>query len=308
MSISADGQRLALLLEDATHPAEVWACQADGTDLRQLTDTHPELDGLGLGATELVRWRSRDGMEIEGIVVKPAEFQSGRKYPLVVRPHGGPHGVIRQNFNAEYQVFASHGYVVFAPNFRGSRAYGQAFIDGDRGNLGGGDYLDLMSGVDHLIGEGYVDPERLTITGTSYGGFMTTWTVGHTDRFKAAVAGAPVVNAQSMFGTTDIPRWVVWEYLGYPWERPDLIRTYSPISYVQNVTTPTMIWHGEDDIRVPLSQGLEFYNSLRMLGVPTEMVIYPGEQHGLDRPIHQIDQIQRTLDWFARYITTGTTD
>ena len=159
-------------------------------------------------------------MEIEGIVVKPAGFQTGRKYPLVVRPHGGPHGAVRLRFSADYQVYASHGYVVFAPNFRGSSGYGQPFLDADRGNLGGKDYLDLMSGVDHLISQGYVDPDRLTITGTSYGGFMTAWTVGHTDRFKAAMAGAPVVNAQSFFGTSDIPTWVTWEYYGPPWKVP----------------------------------------------------------------------------------------
>ena len=239
---------------------------------------------------------------------KPAGFQTGRKYPLVVRPHGGPHGAVRLRFSADYQVYASHGYVVFAPNFRGSSGYGQPFLDADRGNLGGKDYLDLMSGVDHLISQGYVDPDRLTITGTSYGGFMTAWTVGHTDRFKAAMAGAPVVNAQSFFGTSDIPTWVTWEYYGPPWKYPDLVRAYSPISYVQYVKTPTLVTHGAEDVRVPLSQGLEFYHSLRALGVPTEMVIYPGEQHGIRRPRHQIDRLQRTLDWFARFIDTGTTN
>lgn len=307
LSVSADGKRLALLVSDPTTPPEVWTTTTDGSGLRQVTTVNSHIDRAGLATTERVRWRSEDGMEIEGLVVKPAGFQSNRKYPLVVRPHGGPHGASRFGFNAEYQVYASHGYVSFAPNFRGSSDYGQSFLDADRGNLGGGDFRDLMSGVDHLIALGYIDPERLAITGTSYGGFLTAWAIGHTERFKAAMAGAPVVNAQSFFGTSDIPTWVTWEYYGPPWKYPDLIRAYSPISYVQFAKTPTLITHGEDDVRVPLSQGFELYRSLKTLGVPTELVIYPGEQHGFSRPAHQVDRLRRTLEWFAKHLAaTGT--
>jgi dipeptidyl aminopeptidase/acylaminoacyl peptidase len=300
LSISRDGKRLVFLSQNPSHPADVWTSRSDGKRLRQLTDTNPQLNGLA--SAELVRWASSDGMQIEGIVVKPEGFDPTRRYPLVVRPHGGPHGNAAWRFHTDDQFYASQGYVVFAPNFRGSTGYGQAFVDADRGQLGGGDFLDLMSGVDYLIGQEYVDPDRLVIAGISYGGFMTTWAVGHTDRFKAAMAGAPVVNAQSMFATSDIPAWVTWEYLGPPWKNPDLIRTYSPITYVQNVTTPTLIIHGEDDVRVPLSQGREFWHSLRTLGVPTEFVIYPGEQHGSWSPEHQVDILERTVDWFARYL------
>jgi dipeptidyl aminopeptidase/acylaminoacyl peptidase len=307
VSVSSDGQRLALLMNAPLSPPEVWVAQGDGSGLRQVTTVNAHIDRAGLATTERVRWRSEDGMEIEGLVVKPAGFQPGRKYPLVVRPHGGPHGASRFGFSAEYQVYASQGYVSFAPNFRGSSDYGQPFLDADRGNLGGGDFRDLMSGVDHLIALGYVDPERLAITGSSYGGFLTAWAIGHTDRFKVAMAGAPVVNAQSFFGTSDIPTWVTWEYYGPPWQYPDLIRAYSPISYVQYAKTPTLITHGEDDVRVPLSQGFELYRSLKTLGVPTELVIYPGERHGFTRPEHQIDRLRRTLEWFARYLGSDST-
>lgn len=136
---------------------------------------------------------------------------------------------------------------------------------------------------------------------------MTAWAIGHTDRFKAAMAGAPVVNAQSFFGTSDIPTWVEWEYNGPPWKNPDLIRAYSPISYVQHAKTPTLITHGAEDVRVPLSQGFELYRSLKTLGVPTELVIYPGERHGFARPQHQVDRLRRTLEWFARYVKPPAT-
>jgi dipeptidyl aminopeptidase/acylaminoacyl peptidase len=297
-----------MILTDPASPAEVWVAHADGTGLKQVTTTNPDLDRASLAITERVRWRSEDGMEIEGVVVKPAGFQPGRKYPLVVRPHGGPHGASRFGFNAEYQVYASQGYISFAPNFRGSTDYGQPFLDADRGNLGGGDFRDLMSGVDHLIAQGYVDADRLLITGSSYGGFMTAWAIGHTDRFKAAMAGAPVVNAQSFFGTSDIPTWVEWEYYGPPWKNPDLVRAYSPISHIQHAKTPTLITHGAEDVRVPLSQGFELYRSLKTLGVPTELVIYPGERHGFSRPQHQVDRLRRTLEWFARYAKPGGTN
>jgi dipeptidyl aminopeptidase/acylaminoacyl peptidase len=301
-SLSADGQRVALTLEDPTHPPEVWVCSVDGSGLRQLTKLAQDVDASTLATTEVIRWRSRDGMEIEGLLVKPAGFRSDRQYPLVVRPHGGPHGAARVSFSAEYQIFASYGYLSFAPNFRGSSGYGQPFIDADRGALGGGDYLDLMSGVDYLIEQGFVDPERLVITGSSYGGFMTTWAVGHTDRFKAAVAGAAITDVFSYYGTTDMPGWIEWEYYGPPWKNPDLVRAYSPISYVQHVKTPTLMTHGADDVRVPLSQGRQFYFSLKTLGVPTGLVIYPDERHGISRPVHQVDRLRRTLEWFTRYL------
>jgi dipeptidyl aminopeptidase/acylaminoacyl peptidase len=307
-SISNDGQRVALLVEDPTHPSEVWVSNFDGSGLRQLTKVAADIDSSTLATTEVVRWRSRDGMEIDGLLVKPAGFQSGRKYPLVVRPHGGPHGASRLTFSPENQVFATHGYLSFSPNFRGSGGYGQPFIDADRGDFGGGDYEDLMSGVDHLIAQGYVDPGRLTITGSSYGGFMTTWVVGHTDRFKAAVAGAAITDVFSYYGTTDMPSWIEWEYYGPPWKSPDLVRARSPISYVHYVKTPTLMTHGSDDVRVPLSQGREFYFALKTLGVPTGLVIYPGERHGITRPVHQVDRLRRTLEWFARYLKPAASD
>lgn len=302
ISVSSDGKRMAYIVQSPNSPTEVWRSLTNGRQSTQVTSLNPQLRLDELATTEVVRWKGHDGLEIEGILVKPNTYDDSARYPLAVLPHGGPHSASKLQFNVRNQLYASAGFVVLEANVRGSTGYGQSFIDANRGNLGGGDFLDLMSGVDFLIDEGIADPDRLVIEGWSYGGYMTTWAVGNTERFKAAVAGAPVVNAQSFFTTTDIPQWVVWEYLGLPWERPDLIRANSPITYVHNVTTPTMVMHGENDVRVPLSQGLEFYNSLRAVGVPTKMVIYPGERHGLSRPLHQAHRLDTTVSWFLKYI------
>lgn len=302
VSISRDGNRLALVIQNPTHAPEVWASLSDGRRLQQLTNSGQQFVPTALADTTTMRWQSRDGFQIEGLLVTPPGFDPNRQYPLIVRPHGGPHGTTSLDFNIDHQFYASLGYIVFAPNIRGSSGYGQSFVDANRGNLGGGDFQDLMSGVDHLIRQGFIDPSRLVIVGLSYGGFMTTWAVGHTDRFKAAVAHAPVVNVQSFFGITDIPKWVTWEYLGPPWKNPDLVRANSPITYVRFVTTPTLITHGSDDVRVPISQAHEFYRSLRVLGVPTELVVYPGERHIVSSPKYQVDRLVRTAEWFAKYI------
>ncbi|MEX0827992.1 MAG: S9 family peptidase [Haliea sp.] len=302
ITVSDDGSRMAYILQSPNSPTEVWRSRTNGRQNSQVTRLNPQLQSAELASSEVVQWKGHDGLALEGILVKPAKYDEKKKYPLAVLPHGGPHSASKLQFNVRNQVYASAGFIVFEPNVRGSTGYGQPFINANRGNLGGGDFQDLMSGVDFLIGQGIADPDRLVMEGWSYGGYMTTWTVGNSQRFKAAVAGAPVVNAQSFFATTDIPQWVVWEYLGLPWERPDLIRANSPITYVHHVTTPTMVMHGENDVRVPLSQGLEFYNSLQAIGVPTKMVIYPGERHGLSRPLHQAHRLDTTVSWFLSYV------
>jgi dipeptidyl aminopeptidase/acylaminoacyl peptidase len=201
-----------------------------------------------------------------------------------------------------WQFFAARGFMVLAPNFRGSGGYKQEFVDADRNDWGGKDFVDIMRGVDHVIAQGLADPERLGIEGWSYGGYMTSWIIGHTDRFKAAVAGAAVTNLQSFYGTTDIQRFIEWEFEGLPWDNAEKIKAHSPITFAVKAKTPTLILHGEADVRVPFEQGLQLYTTLRKSGATVQLVSYPREGHGLREPAHRRDRINRTLEWFERFL------
>ncbi|MFH1573242.1 MAG: S9 family peptidase, partial [Acidobacteriota bacterium] len=267
-----------------------------------LTRMNPQVEGFQLGSTELVRWKNPDGGEVEGVLVKPADFEAGRKYPMIVEPHGGPAGIQQTRFNATWQVYAGRGYVVFAPNFRGSDGYGKAFIEANVGKWGVVDFQDIMSGVDHVISLGFVDPDRMGVEGWSYGGYMSQFIVSHTDRFKAAVPGAGMSNMISFYGTTDIQRFTIWYMTGHPWETLEIYRRSSPIFNVDKVKTPTRILFGEQDRRVPIEQGEQFYTALKQRGIEVEMIRYPREPHGLQEPYHQIDRIERTVEWFDRFL------
>ncbi|MBM3790106.1 MAG: S9 family peptidase [Acidobacteria bacterium] len=302
ISLSNDGRTLAHTLTDPLRPADVWVSGPDGGNARALTRMNPQVEGFQLGSTELVRWKNPDGGEIEGVLVKPADFQAGRKYPMIVEPHGGPAGIQQTRFNATWQVYAGRGYVVFAPNFRGSDGYGKAFIEANVGKWGVVDFQDIMSGVDHVISLGFVDPDRMGVEGWSYGGYMSQFIVSHTDRFKAAVPGAGMSNMISFYGTTDIQRFTVWYMTGHPWETLEIYRRSSPIFNVDKVKTPTRILFGEQDRRVPIEQGEQFYTALKQRGIEVEMIRYPREPHGLQEPYHQIDRIERTVEWFDRFL------
>jgi len=302
LDVARTGRELVFLREDARAPADVYVSAADGSDERRLTTANPQIAGLRIAHTEVVHWTAPDGRDIEGVLVYPTGHQAGTRAPLILEPHGGPHGRQAVGFDPDWQYYAAHGFMVFAPNFRGSGNYPQAFIDADRNDWGGKDYLDIMSGVDHLIAAGLVDPDRLGVEGWSYGGFMTSWIVGHTDRFKAAVPGAAVTNLQSFYGTTDIQRFIEWEFSGFPWDNAEAIRDHSPITFAPRAATPTLILHGEADVRVPLEQGQQLYTTLKKAGVTVEMVIYPREGHGFREPAHIRDRLRRTLEWMERHL------
>jgi dipeptidyl aminopeptidase/acylaminoacyl peptidase len=296
---SATAQHLAFVAASPDAPGEIHLATRDGKEERALTDLNPHLRQVSLGTTRIVSWESADGRRIEGLLVLPAG--RGQKLPLVVEPHGGPASCHTCGFNPKWQVFAGRGYAVFAPNFRGSSGYGQGFASANADDFGGGDFADVMAGVEMLVAQGIADPQRLAIAGASYGGFMTAWTIGHTDRFRAAVVGAGVTNLHSFFGTTDI-QWFTRGYQqGAPWERPQQYAAQSPITYVAKVKTPTLIYHGDQDRRVPLEQGEQFYVALRERGVPVEFVRYPREGHALSEYWHQLDVLERTLTWFGRH-------
>ena len=227
--------------------------------------------------------------------------------PLILNIHGGPAGVFQQTFLGGRGVyplatFSARGYAVLRPNPRGSSGYGTEFRRANTKDWGFGDYQDLMTGVDKVLEMGVADPERLGVMGWSYGGFMTSWIVTQTQRFKAASAGAPVTNLMSFNGTADIPAFVPDYFGGQFWEIMDVYQKHSPMFNVKGVTTPTMIQHGEADIRVPISQGYEFYNALKVKGVPTRMLVLPRQPHGPNEPKMQLAAMKSNLEWFEKYI------
>jgi acyl-CoA thioesterase-1 len=246
----------------------------------------------------VVRW-TNDGLALEGVLTLPPPEVAQAPYPLVVYPHGGPHSRSTRGFNFTAHVLAARGYAVFQPNFRGSAGYGRAFLDADRNDLGGGDMRDLLTGIDILVEQKLVDRQRQFVYGISYGGYMTTWLVGHTNQFRAAVAQNAVTEMNVMWGLSDLQSWTAWELHGQPWEAPDAMRRHSPLASADQVRTPTLLLNSREDRRCPIAMGRMFYQSLLTRGVPTEMVVYPGEGHGIKQPKHQVDVLERALAWFA---------
>jgi dipeptidyl aminopeptidase/acylaminoacyl peptidase len=260
-----------------------------------------------LGKTEIATWQAPDGKTIEGLLTYPVGYRPGTRVPLLVIVHGGPTGVFVRSFTgapSPYPVaaFSARGYAVLRCNVRGSSGYGRDFRYANYKDWGGGDYRDIMSGVDALIARGIADGERLGIMGWSYGGYMTSWVVTQTKRFKAASVGAGVTNLMSFTGTADIPGFIPDYFGGEYWDAFDRWRAHSAMFNVKGVTTPTLIEHGEADRRVPVSQGYEFYNALKRQGVPVKMVVYPRQPHGLQEPKFLLDAMQRNLEWFDRWI------
>jgi dipeptidyl aminopeptidase/acylaminoacyl peptidase len=268
-----------------------------------------ELPALDCGRTEVVAWKAPDGKEIEGLLTYPVGYAAGARVPLLVIVHGGPAGVFARTFTGgptPYPVagFAARGYAVLRANVRGSSGYGFDFRNANYRDWGGGDYRDIMSGVDALVAKGLADPERLGVMGWSYGGYMTSWVITQTQRFKAASVGAGVTNLMSFTGTADIPAFIPDYFGGEFWEEGgiDRWRGHSAMFHVGKVKTPTLIQHGEADLRVPVSQGYELYNALKRQGVPVRMVVYPRQPHGIQEPKFMLDAMQRNLEWFDRWV------
>ena len=274
----------------------------------RVSSANAGLSKLPVGKTEVIKWKSADGMEIEGLLTYPVNYRAGSKVPLLLVIHGGPAGVFTQSFlegsRSVYPLatFASKGYAILRPNPRGSSGYGQKFRFANIKDWGGGDYQDLMTGVDHVIKMGVADPERLGVMGWSYGGFMTSWIVTQTPRFKAASVGAGVTNLMSFIGTADIPSFIPDYFGAQPWEDLEIYRAHSAMFNMKGVTTPTLVQHGEADDRVPISQGYEFYNALKVQKVPTRMIVLPRMPHGPNEPKMVLRAKQSNLEWFEKYI------
>jgi dipeptidyl aminopeptidase/acylaminoacyl peptidase len=252
-------------------------------------------------ADQIVRWKSFDGLEIEGVLTVPPAALAQPPYKLLAMPHGGPHHRASSGAGLQVQVFAAQGYAVFQPNFRGSTGYGLKFLDANRRDLGGGDMHDILTGIDHLVQAKLVDRRRQFVYGVSYGGFMTCWLVGHTRQFRAAVAQNAVTDMDAMWHLSDLPSWTEWELGGRPWEVPAAMRAHSPICYADAVRTPTLILHSANDRRCPLPMGTMFYQALARRGVDTQMVVYPDEGHPISQLKHQADVMRRVLAWFDRH-------
>lgn len=250
---------------------------------------------------EVLTWKSVDGLEIEGIFTRPTLPGVQPPFKMVLFPHGGPHSRSVVGFDLTVQVFAANGYAVFQPNYRGSAGYGQRFINADRHDLGGRDMQDMLSGIDELVRKGLVDARRQFVYGSSYGGYTTTWLIGQTHQFRAAVPQNAVTDLSVMWGLTDIQSWTEWEFGGRPWEVPEDMRRRSPLTYASRVKTPTLILHAANDRRCPLPMGVMYYRALKKSGVETEMVIYPDEGHPIKQLPHMEDVLTRVLEWFATH-------
>jgi dipeptidyl aminopeptidase/acylaminoacyl peptidase len=252
-------------------------------------------------APESVRYASFDGKEIEGEILRPASWTAGRRLPLVALVHGGPTGAWRDRFESWGQLLAARGFVVFYPNPRGSSGYGNAFLESNRADWGGGDFKDIMAGVDALVKRGLADPDHLGIGGWSYGGYMAAWAITQTPRFKAAVAGAGLSDLASEFGTEQGSAYDEWFY-GLPYEHLDRFQKSSPITHIKNAKTPTLILQGEADATDPVGQSQQLYHALKRYGVPAELVIYPREGHGLREEKHLLDRLNRVVSWYEKYL------
>jgi len=301
LSIARNGQAAAVRTSPLEPGHVVTFSVQHPTATTKLVDVNEDvLAGVKLGEVEELWFTSKDGLNVQGWLVKPADFQPGRKYPMVLWIHGGPWSMYDVSFNWGYQNFAALGYAVLYTNPRGSTGYGQDFVNGIQFSYPGKDYDDLMAGVDAAIAKGFIDEKNLFVCGGSGGGVLTAWIVGHTSRFAAAVSMRPVINWHSFVGTTDGPSWYR-QFQKYPWEDPMEYAVRSPLHYVANVTTPTMVMTGEADLRTPIRQSEEYYRALRMLKKETLLVRMPDEFHGWRRPSHRLMQQLYLQAWFEKY-------
>ncbi len=305
-SVSQNAAGMAFIHEAPDSPPQVWV-QLGAQSPRPVTKHNPQVAELQLGKVETINWKSsKDQKNMEGLLVSPVGYEKGKKYPLVVCIHGGPEGANVRAFTFTHtefpHVLAGKGYFSFYPNFRGSSNYGQDFAEANAGDAGGGDYQDIMSGVDYLVAQGSIDESRMAVKGWSYGGYMSGWIIGHSNRFKTAVYGAGLSNSISYYGQADIQFSRENLHGGTPWTNAATWIEQSPITYMKNAKTPALIFHGEKDERVPLPQSYETYIALKKFGVPVELVIYPREPHGLSEPKHQVDKMRRELEWLTKYL------
>jgi dipeptidyl aminopeptidase/acylaminoacyl peptidase len=307
IALNRTGTYAGLGLQSPEEPVE--ACVMELASLKpvRVSAANTDLPRQPIGETRVIHWKAKDGKEIEGLLTLPVGYESSKRYPLILNIHGGPAGAFSENFIGAYGLypiasFAAHGWAVLRPNPRGSSAYGLPFRSSNVNDWGGGDYQDLMSGVDFVIQMGVADPNRLAVMGWSYGGYMTNWVITQTGRFKAAASGAGLSNLISMWGTNDIPSTLDDYFEGTWYDQPERYIRMSPLVHIDKVSTPTLFLHGESDIRVPTTQGYEMYSAVKRRGVPAEMVVYPRQPHGPTEPKFVLDIMQRHIAWVEKYL------
>ena len=310
LKITPDGKRIIFVSSSMGAPAEVYATNVDGSQLTALTALNTRLmNEAGLAKAEEVEWTGALGRKIHGWVVKPKDFNASRKYPLLVLIHGGPQSAWNNNWGFRWnpQVFANSGYVVFAPNPRGSTGYGQQFVNEISGDWGGKAYVDIMNGVaDVLRRSPFIDRTRIGAAGASYGGYMINWIEGHNNdprfHFKVLVSHDGVYNLTSMYGATEELWFTDWEFKGTPWTNPLMYQRWSPHNFVRNFNTPMLIIHSELDYRVPIGEGLQLFTALQRKGIDSKLLVFPDEGHWVLKPQNSQLWYHTVLDWLDKYL------
>ena len=301
LSVTPDMKKSAVIRDSFEHPPEIWAGAI--SDWKQVTHVNGELHAAWT-TSRSIHWNN-EGYRLQGWLVYPRGFDASRRYPLIVAVHGGPAGMLTSHWPStwNYETFlAAAGYFVFYPNPRGSMGQGEEFTRANVRDFGYGDLRDILSGVNEVLKTAPVDPDRIGITGWSYGGFMSMWAITQTQIFRAAVAGAGLANWQSYYGQNQIDQWMIPYFGASVYDDPAIYARSSPMTYIKNVKTPTLILVGERDGECPLPQSYEYWHALKALGVETQFVVYPNEGHRISKPEHRRDTIRRAIGWFDLHL------
>jgi dipeptidyl aminopeptidase/acylaminoacyl peptidase len=308
-ALSTDGRSIVYLSSTAATAAEIFRVGTDGTGTTAITTINgAQLASARLQKAEDVNWKGAMNTPVHGFLVKPANFDPARKYPLIVLIHGGPQGAFNDNWGYRWnpQVWANQGYIVFMPNFRGSTGYGQKFTNDISADWGGKAFVDLSNGVAEVIKRPFIDKNRIGAAGASYGGYMVDWLLGHNNdprfKYKAFLSHAGVYNLESMATSTEEIWFVNWEFKGMPWENPVHYNRWSPHKFAKNFNTPTLVTHGELDFRVPYDQSLQLYTTLQLKGVPSKLIMFPDEGHWILKPQNSEFWHNQVFDWFRTYL------
>ncbi|MBK6751326.1 MAG: S9 family peptidase [Acidobacteria bacterium] len=309
LNVTRDGRTIVFSASSNDAPAEIMSVGADGEGLKALTAVNKDaLANFGLRKSEEMDWKGALNTNVHGFLLKPANFDPAKKYPLIVLIHGGPQGAWSDNWGYRWnpQIFANQGYIVFMPNPRGSTGYGQKFVDDISADWGGKAHIDIANGVAEVVKKPFIDKTRIGAAGASYGGYMVDWLLGHNNdprfKYKAFVSHAGVYNLESMATSTEEIWFVNWEFKGMPWENPVNYNKWSPHKFAKNFATPTLVTAGEIDYRVPVDQSYQLYTTLQLKNVPSKLIVFPDEGHWVLKPQNSEFWYANVMDWFNKYL------